>query len=148
VVAVLVAVLLLGVVAFGQFSSSPAKVGTGSPAAPAPATTVPLTPADVAAARACAAFTTYLADAGQGRIPQSVGKALTADADQLLAGASQDQAAGKPLPQWTTLGEYLIAAADDVLNHNSSALSKDGTAAAQACQTIPEAARAAGGYTS
>jgi hypothetical protein len=92
-------------------------------------------------------FSTYLADAGQGRVPRAVGEALTNDSDKLLAGASQDQAAGKPLPQWAVLGEYLIAAADDVVNRDSGALSRDGTAAAETCQTIPEADRIAGGYT-
>ncbi len=102
--------------------------------------------ADVAAARACAAFKTYLADAAQGRVPRAVGQSVTDNAYQLMAGASQAQTAGKPLPKWTGLGEELIAATDDVVKLDSSALAKDGAAAAEACQTIPPAAQVAGGY--
>ncbi len=80
-------------------------------------------------------------------MPRAAGQAVTDAESQLLAGASQDQAAGKPLPKWANLGEALVAATDDIVNRDSSALSKDGPAAAQACQTIPEAARVAGGYT-
>lgn len=129
-----------------RLPSGAPQTSAPSPGAPSPSAPPP-TAADIAAARACAAFTTYLADAGQGRVPPAAGQALSDDAYRLLDGASQDQAAGKPLPQWANLGEYLIAAADDVVNNSSSALSKDGPAAAQLCQTIPTAARVAGGYT-
>jgi hypothetical protein len=152
-VVVLIAGAVVAVVALGGFwssSSRPASAGqkstpttalpTSTTASPAPA------PADVDAARACAAFNNYLAQAGQGRVPKATGEALTNDAYQLLAGAPQAQKSGQPLPKWTNLGEYLIAAADDVVNKDSSALSKDGTAAADACQTIPGPARLAGGY--
>jgi hypothetical protein len=152
-VVVLIAGAVVAVVALGGFwssSSRPASAGpksTPTTALPTSATASPApAPADVDAARACAAFNNYLAQAGQGRVPKATGEALTNDAYQLLAGASQAQASGRPLPKWTNLGEYLIAAADDVVNKDSSALSKDGTAAADACQTIPEAARLAGGY--
>jgi hypothetical protein len=136
--------------AAAQSSSAPSTTTTASPSTAAPTTAAPATsapaPADVAAARACAAFTTYLTDAGQGNVPKADGQAVTNDAYQLVAGASQAQAAGKPLPKWATLGENLIAATDDIVNRDSTALSKDGTAAAKACQTIPDAARVAGGY--
>jgi hypothetical protein len=123
-------------------SAGPSTASAGSSTASAGSSTA----SDIAAARACAAFNTYLADAGKGQIPRTAGEAVTNAAYQLLAGDSQDQAAGKHLPQWAKLGEDLIAATDDVVNRNSSALSTDGTAAAEACQTIPEAARVAGGY--
>lgn len=124
---------------------------TTPPVATAPVTTAPdgpPTPTDIAAARACAAFSTYLDDASQGKVPAAAGQALTNDAYQLVTGASQAQTAGKPLPKWTNLGEYLLAAADDVVNRDTTALSTDGAAAAQACQSIPGPARAAGGYAS
>jgi hypothetical protein len=152
-VVVLGAAAVVVVVALGGFwssssrAASEAQKSTPTAAWPTSTTTSPApAQADVDAARACAAFNSYLAQAGQGRIPKATGEALTNDAYQLLAGASQDQASGQPLPKWTNLGEYLIAAADDVVQKDSSALSKDGTAAADACQTIPESARVAGGY--
>ena len=126
-------------------------LATTAPVATAPVTTAPggpPAPTDIAAARACAAFTTYLDDASQGKVPAAVGQALTNDAYKLIAGAAQAQTAGQPLPKWTNLGEYLLAAADDVVNRDTSARSTDGAAAAKACQTIPGPARGAGGYTS
>ncbi len=152
-VVVLGAAAVVVVVALGGFwtsssrAASEAQKSTPTAALPTSTTTSPApAPADVDAARACAAFNSYLSQAGQGRVPKATGEALTNDAYHLLAGASQDQASGQPLPKWTNLGEYLIAAADDVVHKDSSALSKDGTAAADACQTIPESARVAGGY--
>jgi hypothetical protein len=143
--AVVAVVAVSGLWSSSSRAASEAQKSTPTAALPTSTTTSPA-PADVDAARACAAFNSYLAQASQGRVPRATGEALTNDAYQLLAGASQDQASGQPLPKWTNLGEYLIAAADDVVNKDTSALSKDGTAAADACQTIPESARAAGGY--
>jgi hypothetical protein len=114
-----------------------------SPARPAPAAAAA---ADVSAARACQAFSTYLADASAGTVPQAAGQALVTGAEALLAGAKQDQAAGRPLPKWATLGANLISAADDVVHHDSASLQTDGAAAAQECQTVPAAAARAGGF--
>ncbi|MHB1536277.1 MAG: hypothetical protein ACYC1D_17025, partial [Acidimicrobiales bacterium] len=86
------------------------------------------------------------ADASKGSVPKAAGEALASAASKLVAGARADQAAGRPLPKWTTLGENLIAAGEDVVAGNSTALGTDGTAAAKACQTIPAPARQAGGY--
>jgi hypothetical protein len=123
-------------------SSAPSSSATGGQAT----STDPPAAEDVAAARACAAFSVYLADAGQGRVPQAAGEALVSDADALLDGAQADQAAGKPLPKWASLGEELINAADDVVKGDSAALKTDGTTAAEACQSVPANARAPGGY--
>ena len=121
-------------------SGGPGTSGrTGQAAAPAAV--------DVSAARACAAFTTYLDDASNGEVPQSAGQALARAAGQLLAGAPAAQQAGRALPKWTALGEQLVAAGDDIVNRDNAALQKDGPAAAQTCHTIPAAARQAGGYT-
>ena len=132
-VVVLGAAAVVVVVALGGFwtsssrAASEAQKSTPTAALPTSTTTSPApAPADVDAARACSAFNSYLSQAGQGRVPKATGEALTNDAYHLLAGASQDQASGQPLPKWTNLGEYAIAAADDVVHKDSSALSKDG----------------------
>lgn len=101
----------------------------------------------MSAARACAAFTTYLNDASKGEVPRADGQALAQAAGQLIAAAPAAQKAGKPLPKWTTLGEQLVAAGEDIVKRDSAALQKDGTAAVQICHTIPAAAAQAGGYT-
>ena len=116
--------------------------GTARSAAPAAAR-----PDDVAAARACEDFSVYLADASKGQVPSAAGRQLADDAAALLGGASAAQAAGTPLPRWAPLGQDLIDAATDVVDGNAAALKKDGTAAAQACQTVPAGARTAGGFT-
>jgi hypothetical protein len=145
VLGVVVAALLFGVVTHVGSTPSPASRST-TVTSTAPAASAP-DPEDVAAARACAAFSTYLADASRGTVPRAVGENLTNAAYALVAGATaKDQGSSAASGRWTTLGEDLVAAADDVVQRDSGALSKDGTAAAEACQTIPAAARAAGGY--
>jgi hypothetical protein len=146
VLGVVVAALLVGVVTHVGSTPSPASRSTALTPTTAPVASAP-DPEDVAAARACAAFSTYLADASRGTVPRAVGENLTNAAYALVAGAATKvQGASAASGRWTTLGEDLVAAADDVVQRNSGALSKDGTAAAEACQTIPAAARAAGGY--
>jgi hypothetical protein len=150
--AAIVAVVVVGVVGAGdgrkesgsQVSSDPTlTIPAGSEAPP---TTVAPAPADVAAARACAAFTVYLEDATHGRVPGSVGRALIEDAAVLLRGAETDKAAGRALPRWSTLGSDLLSAAEDVVDHKKTALESDGPAAAAQCRLVPAAAAAAGGY--
>ena len=120
--------------------------GRAGAAATATTTAAAPTAADVAAARACQAFTVYLADAGTGTVPKADGEALVNDADALLTGAAKDQAANLPLPKWAHLGANLLSSAEDVVKHDSTSLQTDGALAAQECQTVPAAAARAGGY--
>ena len=143
------------------FAGSPARPGKAERSVPGPTAPGPAGPGrtapgptapDVAAARACAAFSAYLDAAGSGRVPGSVGERLLTAAAALLP--AQPRATTTPGPStttpgpafpWALLGEELIAAAGDIVNHDSAALNRDGSAAARQCQTVPAAARAAAG---
>jgi hypothetical protein len=154
--------VVASIVAIGVSSGGSSRQGAGSPAsvsdpsasdpvsvavAPPPtAAPAPPRPVDVAAARACEAFAGYLADAQKGSIPATAGRTLIEDASVLLQGAQSDQAAGRALPPWAALGADLLAAAEDVVSHTSSALTTDGAAAGAQCRTVPAAAARAGGF--
>lgn len=88
----------------------------------------------------------YLADAEAGRIPAAAGRRLVADAGVLLDGARADSKAGRSLPEWSGLASALVAAADDVVHRDASALASDGRDAATYCQAVPADAAAAGGF--
>jgi hypothetical protein len=119
--------------------------GTTGPGTTGPGTGAP-TPAEVAAARACQAFSVYLEDASAGRVPAAVGTAVVRTASVLLRGARQDQAAGRPLPPWAPLGVAILAAAQDVVAHDEKALRTDGAEAGASCRSLPAAAARAGGF--
>jgi hypothetical protein len=149
----LIGTALVVLLALGAGAGALAAVTGGHAVTPVATTTPrataapgPPAAADVAAARACQAFTVYLSDASAGVVPRVAGESLVDDADALLAGASGNGAATKPLPKWSQLGANLLSAAKDVVDHDSSALATDGAAAAQECQTVPAAAAVAGGY--
>jgi hypothetical protein len=148
-VAVTLAVVVAGVEADGSGTSRPRAAGdaaTRPPASsPSTAAAVPSS-ADIAAARACEVFTLYLSDADRGSVPKAVGTALVQSASALLSGAQTDQAAGRSLPKWSSLGSELIAAAQDVVGHDGTALRSDGAAAAAECRSVPAAAARAGGF--
>ncbi len=135
------------IVAVVAVTSSLALVGGGShSAASGPTTGGAPDPADVAAARACQAWDTYLGAALSGKVTAAQGQSLLAAAEVLIAGAPGDQEAGRPLPKWEVLGGDIINGADDVVNGNVEALQSDGAAVAAQCRTIPAGAAAAGGF--
>lgn len=144
-------VAALGVIAAGGGVAAGLGTGGASPGparagpVPTPATATAM-PADVSAARACQAFSTYLADASAGVVPRAAGQALVSDAEVLLAGAKQAQSSGRPLPKWAGLGANLLSAASDIVHRDSASLQTDGAAAAEECQTVPAVAAKAGGY--
>jgi hypothetical protein len=153
VVLVVVAASVVAGVVSSRTTGRRAPAGNPPPATAGPATTVSgptvasrAAPADVAAARACQAFSLYLASAETGTIPKAVGTQLVRKAGVLLRGARRDRSAGKPLPKWAALGSELLAAAADVVNHKAKALATDGADADRSCATIPDAAARAGGY--
>jgi hypothetical protein len=142
----------------GRHAGAPPPAATATPATTAPASATPAAtgptptvasppkPTDVAAARACQAFSVYLADAQKGTIPKAVGAKLVNTSGALLRGARAAEAAGRPLPKWAELGSALLAAAADVVNHDAKALATDGANADASCQRVPAGAATAGGY--
>jgi hypothetical protein len=126
-------------------AGAPATTAPGEPAT-GPTTTAAPAAVDVAAARACQAWDVYLTAALTGEVSAAQGQRLLTATEVLIAGASQDQAAGRPLPKWEELGGDIINAADDVVNGDAEALGSDGAAVAAQCKTIPAAADAAGGF--
>ena len=139
VVAVVAVTSSLALVGGGGSSSRPAVTA-------APTTTAAPDPADVAAARACQAWDVYLSAALTGEVSPAQGESLLSAAEVLIAGAQQDQAAGRPLPKWAALGGDIINGADDVVNGDAETLQADGAKVAADCKTVPSAADVAGGF--
>ena len=143
VVAVVAVTSSLALVGGGHGSN----VGSSPPTtSAAPTTTAAPDPADVAAARACQAWDVYLGAALTGEVSSAQGESLLSAAEVLISGAKQDQAAGRALPKWATLGGDIINGADDVVNGDAETLQSDGASVAADCKTVPTAADVAGGF--
>jgi hypothetical protein len=124
----------------GTVPPSSISVASASSTAAAP------DPSDVAAARTCRAWDNYLSAGLTGTVSPAVGQALLSNAEALLAGAKQDEAAGRALPKWTELAGEVLAGAQDVVNGNIESLQTDGAAVAVQCKLVPAAAAAIGGF--
>jgi hypothetical protein len=100
-------------------------------------------PLDVSAARACRTYLSFL----QGNAKQ---QAVTDAASPLVAGSAEARASGAPAPRWADLGNLLLKASGDRADAGASAetIKADNEQVSAACNSVPAAAKKAGGYTS
>lgn len=103
-------------------------------------------PQDVAAARACEAFSNYVDAVGNHQSSSTLRQAALDKATVLTNGSADAQQQGRPLPKWAGLGADLVELIGDVNTQDTTAEQADAPKVANACGKIPSAAKRAGGY--